>query len=87
MDYRVGVNYSKTNLNLRGNQLDAFGITFGLGFPLRSVAIRGSRSMVNIGCEIGRRGTTENGLIREDYVNIYFGISIYETWFFKRRYN
>ncbi len=31
-------------------------MTFGVGLPLRSVAIRGSRSKINIGVEAGKKG-------------------------------
>ena len=87
IDYRAGFEYDISNLNFRGEQLTGFGITFGAGLPLRGASIRGSRSMVNFGMEIGRYGTRVNDLIREDYINFFVGISIYEWWFFKRRYN
>ena len=86
IEYRLGARYFQSYLKLRGIQLDGFGITFGLGMPLRSLAVKGSKSMINIGVEAGRRGTMDNGLIQESYVNFFFGISIYESWFFKRRY-
>ena len=87
VDYRVGFNYSLSNLQLRGEQLNGFGITFGVGLPIRSVMIRGSRSMVNLGFEYGRRGTLVNGLIKEKYYLFNVGITIYERWFIKRRYD
>jgi hypothetical protein len=86
IEYRLGARYFQSYLRLRGNQLNGFGITFGLGLPLRSIAIKGSKSMVNFGVELGKRGTMENGLIQETYTNIYFGVTIYESWFFKTRY-
>jgi hypothetical protein len=86
IEYRVGGRYSESYLKLREKQINGFGITFGLGLPLRSIALKGSKSMINIGTEIGRRGTVENGLIQESYANFYFGVSIYEFWFYKRRY-
>jgi len=87
IDYRFGAKYFRSYLNLNDEQINGFGITFGVGLPLRSLAIRGSRSKINIGVEIGRRGTLNYGLIQETYVNAYLGISIYERWFLKRRYN
>lgn len=87
IEYRLGGRYYKSYLELKDIQLSGFGITFGFGLPLRSIALKGSKSMVNIGAEIGRRGTMENGLIQESYTNFYLGVSIYEFWFFKRRYN
>ena len=86
INYRLGAKYSFSYLKLRGEQINSFGITFGIGLPLRSLAARGSKSMVNLGIEVGRRGTLDKGLIQENYINVYFGISIYEWWFYKRRY-
>jgi hypothetical protein len=86
IEYRLGARYYQSYLKLRGNQLNGFGITFGLGLPLRNIALKGSKSMLNIGIETGRRGTLNNGLIQESYTNVYFGVTIYESWFFKRRY-
>jgi hypothetical protein len=86
MSYRLGGHYGKSYLELRNEHLDNFGITFGIGLPIRSIAIRGSKSMLNLGFEYGRKGTLKDGLIQENYANFYLGISIYEMWFFKRRY-
>lgn len=86
IEYRLGAKYNQTYLNLRNKQISGFGITFGMGLPVISNMIRRTRSMLNIGFEAGRRGTLSNGLIQENYFNIHIGISIYEWWFFKRRY-
>ena len=72
IEYRLGGRYYESYLKLRGRQLDGFGITFGLGMPLRSLAVKGSKSMINIGVEAGKRGTMDKGLIQESYVNFYF---------------
>lgn len=86
MNYRIGARFSQTYLNLRDTQINSFGITFGVGLPLRALAIRGSKSKINLGFEVGRRGTTEKGLIQEDYFNFFLGVTVNELWFFKRRY-
>lgn len=86
IDYRIGARYYESYLELRGRQLNGFGITFGFGLPIRSLAIKGTKSMINIGFEIGQRGTLEQNLIRENYTNFFFGVTIYEVWFLKRRY-
>lgn len=86
IEYRVGGFYNQSYLNLRDEQINGLGITFGLGLPIRANMIRRTRSMVNLGFEVGRRGTITNGLIQENFVNFHIGISIYEWWFFKRRY-
>lgn len=87
MDYRMGAKYNHSSLELRGKQMNNFGITFGLGLPIRSIALRRSKAMINLGFEIGKRGTLENNLIQENYVNFHFGVLINEFWFQKRKYN
>jgi hypothetical protein len=66
--------------------LKGFGITFGMGLPIRSNVLRGSRSMLNIGLEYGKMGTTNENLIQENYFKIYLSATIFERWFIKRRY-
>ena len=79
--YRLGFTYGKTYLNLRGQDLNEYAITFGFGFPLR-----GMKTMLNVGAQYGVRGTTAEKLIRESYFKIVIGFSIYERWFVKRKY-
>ncbi len=86
VEYRLGGHFTQSHLNLRGKQISGYGITFGLGLPVVSNMIRRTRSVVNLGFEVGRRGTLTNGLIQENYFNVHIAISLYEWWFFKRRY-
>ena len=39
--------------------------------------------MVNIGLEIGQRGTTTNGLIKEQFFKATIGFTINDRWFAK----
>ncbi len=87
MDYRLGVRYAKTPLVFRNQQIDEFGITFGLGLPIKGLFLQGSKSKVNVGMELGRRGTLENDLLSETYVNFRLSVSIYEWWFMKRKFD
>ncbi|MBM3436115.1 MAG: hypothetical protein FJY07_07890 [Bacteroidetes bacterium] len=86
IDYRMGARYYESYLKLKGKQVSGFGISFGFGLPMRSIAIKGTRSMLNIGFEVGQFGSTEQNLIRENYINFSLGLTIYEVWFLKRRY-
>ncbi|MCX6304197.1 MAG: hypothetical protein NT040_04455 [Bacteroidetes bacterium] len=79
--YRLGFTYGKTYLHLRGQDLNEYAITFGLGLPLR-----GMKTMLNLGAQYGVRGTTSQHLIRESYFKLVVGFSIYERWFVKRKY-
>lgn len=79
--YRLGFMYNKTYLNLRDRNLNEYSISLGFGLPLRGV-----KTMLNIGAQFGMRGTMEEDLIRESYIKVVVGFSIYERWFVKRKY-
>lgn len=79
---RLGGYYSQTFLQLKDTQLNDYGITFGVGFP---VARRSS--MINLAFEVGERGTTSNNLIKEQYVNFRLGFTFNDKWFLKRKYD
>ncbi len=78
---RLGVKYLQSNLSLNNTQLEDFGITFGFGLKLRKTLSR-----INLGAEIGRRGTTDNDLIQETYANFSLGITLNNWWFRKAQY-
>ena len=82
VNYRAGLRYDKTGLLINGKEINNFGITFGLGLPLG-----GSFSNINIGFELGRRGTTDANLIEETYLKFGVGLSLNDRWFQKRKIN
>lgn len=88
ISYRAGLRYENTRLTLNNTDINNFGISFGLGLPMR---IGGAVSSINLGAEWGQRGTTRNGLIKEDYWKVYVGLSLspgrYDRWFIKRKYD
>jgi hypothetical protein len=79
--YRIGFHYTDTYLKLRGKRLNEYAFSLGFGLPLR-----GMKTMLNIGAQVGTRGTTEANLIKESYFKIILGFTIYERWFVKRKY-
>jgi len=79
--YRLGFYYNRTYLELRGTQINEYAVTLGFGLPLR-----GMKTMLNIGGQVGVRGTVQGDLIRETYFKFVLGFSIYERWFIKRKY-
>ena len=81
MHYRLGFTYNKTYLRLRGQDINEYGFSLGLGIPLR-----GMKTVLNVGAEYGSRGNTQQNLIRESFFKIVVGFSIYERWFIKRKY-
>lgn len=81
--YRAGVRVSNSGMIVNDTEINDFGITFGVGLPLSRTF-----SNLNIGFEIGSRGTTTADLIRENYFKVNLGISLNDTfWFQKRKLN
>jgi hypothetical protein len=81
INYRIGLRLNKSYLELKDRQINDFGLTFGAGFPFK-----GSLSMINLGVEIGQRGTLAEGLIKENYFRISLGFSFYERWFIRSKF-
>jgi long-subunit fatty acid transport protein len=79
--YRIGFLYNSTYLELYGQHLREYALTFGFGTP-----VRGMKTALNFSVQLGTRGTTEANLIRESYLRFTIGFSIFERWFVKRKY-
>jgi len=81
IDYRLGVIYEKTYLNPENINLKRYALTFGLGIPLSHDRASSAFYKVNFSTEIGRRGTMDNGLIQEHYVNFHLAFLLNDRWF------
>ena len=81
VSYRLGGFYGKTCLNINGNSINKMGVTAGMSLPVPR-----SLSKVELGLEVGNCGTKSDNLIKESYVNFTVGVSIFERWFMKRKY-
>ncbi len=79
--YRAGVRYEKTGLVLNDESIKEFGISFGVGLPLGN-----GFSSANLGFEIGKRGTTDNSLIQENFINFQISLSLADRWFQKQKF-
>jgi len=81
LTYRFGVRYLSGGLYVNNQQINDFGINFGVGIPLAGL------SKANVGFEFGQRGTNEAGLIKENYFSVKLGFSLNDVWFIKSLYN
>ena len=82
--YRAGIHYNDTYLqfNEGKTQIDDFGISFGLGLPLKR-----SNTTFNLSLELGQRGSLENDLVKEQYVVFGMNFSLSDIWFIKRKFD
>lgn len=77
---QMGFYYGNSYLNINNYQLKDYGVTVGAGFSNKSG---------QLGCQfnmsVGRRGTTQNNLIREDYITFGLMLTYREIWYTKLR--
>jgi hypothetical protein len=82
--YRVGAFYGMDPRSINGVQLEEFGLTAGIGFPI--VMTRQRISFINLALEAGRFGLSDT--LQENYVKMTLGFTLNDnTWFFKRKFN
>lgn len=91
VSYSAGLRYEKLFYNFFEEQIDEIGIGFGLGLPvIRTFSSRTGKipmiSRVNLGLEYTKRGTTDFGLVEEEYITIRLGLNFNDKWFIKRKY-
>ena len=80
MTYRAGFNFQQTGLVVDETEINEYGISFGVSLPM-GLKI----SNVNLGIELGRRGTTDNNLIEEEFFNFRLSLSLNDKWFRKQK--
>lgn len=80
--YRAGFRYEGTGLNINNESINEFGISFGVGLPVGRLF-----SNANIGFEYGQRGTTDFGLVKEEFFNLSISLSLNDQWFRQIKFN
>lgn len=84
--YRYGAFYEKGNLQILGNTINKYGVTAGVLLPFKNSSIN-KMSGLEIGIEVGKKGTLKDNLIRQNYFNVRFGFNFADKWFRKSLYN
>jgi len=80
--YRVGFTFEEKPYWLADTQIKEFGINFGWSLPVSRF------SSLDFGFMIGSRGTTDNNLVKEDFLKVYFGATFNDhRWFIRPKFN
>jgi hypothetical protein len=80
---QAGLFYSDSYLKIYGKQINEYGITFGGGFNTVK-----SNLGLQLGLEIGKRGTSDIGLVKEVYTQFHATFVYRDFWRVKlKRYN
>jgi len=80
--YRAGAKVSKSGIVVDNKEINDFGITFGIGLPMGR-----NLSNINLGFELGKRGTKYGDLVEESYFKVNLGLSLNDKWFIPRKIN
>ena len=82
VNYRAGFRYEELGLRIANQDINEFGISFGVGLPLKK-----NISNLNVVLEYGQRGTTDANLVQENFFNVGLSLSLNDIWFLKRKFN
>lgn len=82
--YRYGAYYEKGNLLLNGKNINQFALTAGVTLPFEN---KNTSNSMDLGIELGKRGTLDNNLVRQNFINFRVGINFSDRWFMKRLYD
>lgn len=80
--YRAGIRFEETGLQINNEDINEFGISFGVGLPAGN-----NFSNANLGIEYGQRGTTNSGLIKENFLKLSISLSLNDKWFVQRKFD
>jgi len=80
--YRAGIRFEETGLQIKNEAINEFGISFGVGLPAGN-----NFSNANLGIEYGQRGTTNSGLIKENFLKLSISLSLNDKWFVQRKFD
>lgn len=87
INLRIGGYYNNTYLQINGNQVKDYGMTFGLGIPWKNEKNMLTNTTFNISYQIGQRGSIENGMVKDNYQIFSLGLTMYDFWFIKPKYD
>jgi hypothetical protein len=84
--YRFGFFTGRDYIKV-GEDLPVYGVTLGLGLPLRNYSrLSNQASILNFGLEYTRRGNEKN-VVKENLVRVSLGLNFTDFWFGKRKYD
>ncbi|WP_066436963.1 hypothetical protein [Chryseobacterium sp. CCH4-E10] len=84
--YRYGAFYEKGSLQIAGQNINKFGVSGGVLLPFKNSSIT-RMSGLEIGVEVGKRGTLKYNLINQNFINLRVGFNFADKWFRKTLYN
>jgi len=75
ISYRFGFSYEETQYTFNGININQYSLHSGITIPF------GDINMIDFAIMAGLRGTTENNLIKEQFINAAITLTLGELWF------
>lgn len=82
LTYRAGAYREQAYFSLNGQSIVSTGVTLGVGIPVFRYY-----NSINVGLELGQRGTLNSNLIRERYFLFTISFNLHDIWFIPVLYN
>lgn len=84
--FRLGGYYEQTYYQMEnGDGIDQMGLSLGARCPISSAGPMSAGTSLDFAIEVGKRGSTDNGLTQELYGRLWLELSVSELWFVRRR--
>lgn len=84
--YRAGLYYDITGLAINGQAVNEMGLTLGASLPIKTTSLN-RMTGIDLGIELGKKGTTSANLINQNFINVKIGINFADRWFQRTVYN
>ena len=79
--YRAGMYFDKAYFTAGGKSINTVGLTLGVTLPVFRL-----NNGLTLGVDMGQRGRTSGGLVRERYITFSVGFNIHDIWFRRPQY-
>ncbi len=80
--YRAGIKYNEEYIKINNQNINNFGITFGVGLPYSR-----SKTSINLAVELGKKEPAGNFDMIENYGKVTINFTFHEFWFIKRKFD
>lgn len=78
--FRLGATLEQYPFLANNKEVRDFGINFGFSLP-------SGRSSMDFALKVGKRGNKKENVLEESYFKVYFGVTINDQWFIKRKFD
>lgn len=86
IDYRLGLRYDQTYMNINNQNIKDMAVSAGLGLPIVSSNPNAIYRM-NLSVEYGQRGNATGALVKDNYLNFNISFMLNDRWFQRYRYD